>query len=545
MITAAQAVVECLRREKVGYVFGIPGTMNLPLLDVLRETPDIRFILTRHEQGAAFMAYGYARSIHKPAIVTATEGPGVTNLLTGIGAAYKGCVPVISISGAQELWVREKDASQDIDQVTMCRPVTKWAYSIPSAAKVQEAVRRAFRTALAEPLGPVHLDASKEILLEKTQPEAIEPAAYRPTSLPLCDGKELDRAAALIAKAERPVFLAGGGVLREHALPSLQRLVEMTGIPVATLQYHPDAYPTALPLALGPLGRNGWSSANRTLPQADVIVALGAHIDLFSTTFKYGIISREARLIQQSAVATDMGVVFPVAQAIAGSTASFIDGLSARLHEKWDWVNVPKIRADWEDERRRLADYGASPIAPPAVAHATREALPRDGIMIVDAGNAGKHMRVFMDTYQPDTFMYISDWGSVGAAFPIALGAKLARPDRPVLATVGDMGMMCNLGELETAVREKIPVVCVVYNDRGLGNERAFQKELYGGRFFGVDYGDVDFAALARVFGAHGERVTESSQLVPSIKRALESSLPAVVDVVIDQNTLAPVVYKQ
>jgi thiamine pyrophosphate-dependent acetolactate synthase large subunit-like protein len=173
-----------------------------------------------------------------------------------------------------------------------------------------------------------------------------------------------------------------------------------------------------------------------------------------------------------------------------------------------------------------------------------REALPKDGIMVIDAGNAGKHMRTFMDTYEPDTFMYISDWGSVGAGLPIAMGAKIARPKQPVMAAVGDMGMMCNVGELETAVREKIPVVCVVYNDRGLGNERAFQNELYGGRLFGVDYCDVDFAALARVFGAFGERVEDPAKLLPALKRALESGLPAVVDVVIDQNTLAPVVYK-
>jgi thiamine pyrophosphate-dependent acetolactate synthase large subunit-like protein len=174
-----------------------------------------------------------------------------------------------------------------------------------------------------------------------------------------------------------------------------------------------------------------------------------------------------------------------------------------------------------------------------------REALPPEGIMVVDAGNAGKHMRTFMNTYQPDTFMYISDWGSVGAGLPIAMGAKLARPKQPVMAAVGDMGMMCNIGELETAVRERIAVVCVVYNDRGLGNERAFQKELYGGRLFGVDYGDVDFAALARVFGAHGERVTEPAALLPALERALKSNLPAVIDVVIDQNMLAPVVYKK
>src|SRR5206468_4003211 len=170
MITAAQAVVDCLRREGIDHVFGIPGTMNLPILDVLRSTPEIRFVLTRHEQGAAFMAYGFARAVNRPAIVTATEGPGVTNLTTGTGAASKG------------------------------------------------------------------------ILLEHVEPEPIASSAYRPTSLPSCSAAELDRAAELIAQAKRPILLAGGGVLRENALPSLQKLADATGIPVATLQYHPDAF---------------------------------------------------------------------------------------------------------------------------------------------------------------------------------------------------------------------------------------------------------------------------------------------------------------
>ncbi|HTQ73761.1 MAG TPA: thiamine pyrophosphate-binding protein [Burkholderiales bacterium] len=545
MITGAQAIVDCLKREGVDHVFGIPGTMNLPILDVLRATPEIRFVLTRHEQGAAFMAYGYARSIHKPAVVTATEGPGVTNLVTGIGAAYKGYVPVISISGAQDLFVREKDASQDIDQVTLHRSITKWAYSIPSVGKIQEAVRRAFRIALAEPLGPVHIDVSRDILVQQTEPEAIPPAAYRPASRPACAADELGRAAALVARAERPILLAGGGVLREGALASLQRLAEATGIPVATLQYHPDAFPTSHPLSLGPLGRNGYSSANRAMPQADVVVALGAHIDTFSTTFKYGIIAKEAKLIHHSPVGTDIGVVFPVTLAVAGSTASFIDGLASGLaRKKWQWADVAKLRADWDAERKKLLDPKRTPVLPPVVAAAVREALPEDGIVIVDAGNAGKHMRVFMDTFHPDTYMYTDDWGSVGAAFPIAMGAKLARPRQPVVAALGDMGMMCNLGELETAVRERIPVVCVVFNDLGLGNERAFQKELYGGRTFAVDYGDVDFAALARVFGCHGERVTEPSKVLLAVKRALASGLPAVVDVVIDKDTHAAVVHK-
>jgi acetolactate synthase I/II/III large subunit len=545
MITGAQAVVDCLKRESVDHVFGIPGTMNLPILDVLRATPEIRFVLTRHEQGAAFMAYGYARTLHRPAVVTATEGPGVTNLVTGIGAAYKGCVPVISISGAQELFVREKDASQDIDQVTLHRSITKWAYSIPSVGKIQEAVRRAFRVALAEPLGPVHLDVSRDILMQQTESEAIAPEAYRPASLAACAPGEIDRAAELVARAERPILLAGGGVLRENALAALERLAEATGIPVATLQYHPDAFPTSHPLALGPLGRNGYSSANRAMPQADVIVALGAHIDTFSTNFKYGIISKQSKLIHHSPVGTDIGVVFPVTQAVAGSTASFIEGLASRLTgKKWRWADVAGLRRGWDAERKKMLDYKRKPILPQVVAAAVREALPEDGIVIVDAGNAGKHMRVFMDTYRPDTYMYTDDWGSVGAAFPIALGAKLARPKQPVVAAIGDMGMMCNVGELETAVRERIPVVCVVFNDLGLGNERAFQKELYGGRTFAVDYGDVDFAALARVFGCFGERVTEPAEVLPAMRRALASGRPAVVDVVIDKDTHAAVVHK-
>jgi thiamine pyrophosphate-dependent acetolactate synthase large subunit-like protein len=189
-------------------------------------------------------------------------------------------------------------------------------------------------------------------------------------------------------------------------------------------------------------------------------------------------------------------------------------------------------------------DSEADPIASQFLAHTMRRVLPANGLMVLDAGNAGKHMRVYYDTYEPGTFMSIDDWASVGAAFPIGMGAKVARPDRPVMCTVGDMGMMCNLGEIETAVRERIPVVCVVFNDEGLGNERAYQRELYGGRLYAVDYGDVDFAALARTLGAFGERVEHPSDLEGALTRAVASNQPAIVDVKIDKSTLAPVVFK-
>lgn len=547
MPTGARALVECLLREGVDHIWGIPGTQNLPLIDALRATPEIRFVLTRHEQGAAFMAYGFARASGRPAVVTATEGPGATNLATGIAAAYKGYVPVLSLCGLQEEWVRERDANQDIDQTTFFRPITKWAYSVPSAAKMQEAARKAFRLMLGEPMGPVHLDASKDVFLEETDLEPISPSAYRPLTLPDCNPADLDRAMALLGRAERPLFVVGSGVLREGLTASMQRLAEVSGIPVAALQYAPDAFPSTHPLALGPLGRNGWASANRNAPEADLIVAIGAHIDIYSTTFRYGVFGREAKLIHQSLVSSDIGVVFPVTLAVVGSTASFVEGLTQRIETadpRKAWLDVGRARSDWDVERAADVDAEADPIASQLVASTMRRTLPPNGLMVLDAGNAGKHMRVYYDTHEPGTFMSIDDWASVGAAFPIALGAKMARPDRPVMCTVGDMGMMCNIGELETAVRENIPVVCVVYNDQGLGNERAYQKELYGGRTYAVDYQNPDFGALARVFGAHGEQVTHPGDLEGALRRALASNRPAVVDVLIDQDTLAPVLYR-
>ena len=545
--TAARALVDGLLREGIDHVFGIPGTQNLAVIDALRDTPQIRFILTRHEQGAAFMAYGYARTAKRPAVVTATEGPGVTNLATAIGAAFRGYVPVISVCGVQESAMRERDATQDMDQIPFLRPITKWAYSMPNAQKVQESVRKAFRVALTEPQGPTHIEASSEILLEQVAPEPIEPAAYRNSVLPSCDSGQLDRAFDLLARAERPVFVVGRGVLNEAATGAMATLAERTGIPVAALQYSPDAFPTSHPLALGPLGRNGYGSANRVVPKADVIVAVGAHFDVFSTMYKYAVFSEHAKIVHHTTAPGQIGIVFPVALGVTGSTASFISGLSERAAKtklKKSWVDATQARAQWEAELETALRPDAEPIQSQFVAHIIRKVLPRDGLVVVDAGNGGKHVRSYFRSDEPGTFMGIDDWGSVGGALPMALGAKLAQPDRPVLCASGDMGAMCNIGELETAVREKIPVVHVIFNDQGLGNERAFQQEHYGGRLYAVDYRNPDFGALARVFGAHGEQVRKPGELEGALQRAFASGKPAVIDVLIDKKTLAPVVYK-
>ena len=344
MVTGGRAMVDCLRREGVQHVFGIPGTQNLGVIDALRDAPDVKFVLTRHEQGAAFMAYGFARASGRPGVVTATEGPGVTNLATGVAAAFKGFVPMITVTGTQEAAIRERDTSQQIDQVSFLGPITKWAYEIPTADKVQEAMRKAFRVALADPYGPVHVEASRDVWVGETESEAWEPASYRPIARPDCSPEQLDQAIELLATAERPVLLVGNGVLHEQVTEAVVRLAELTGIPVAALQYATDAYPTRHALALGALGRNGSSSANRTVPRADLIVTVGARFDMLSTSFRYGVICQTARIIQHSAVPQQIGVVYPVALGATGSTTSFVEGLTVRaqrLGRRWDWGCAP------------------------------------------------------------------------------------------------------------------------------------------------------------------------------------------------------------
>jgi thiamine pyrophosphate-dependent acetolactate synthase large subunit-like protein len=434
-----------------------------------------------------------------------------------------------------------------MDQIPFMKPITKWAYSIPYPEKIQEAVRKAFRVALTEPQGPTHIEAASEVLLQQVSPETTAPAAYRNTVPAVCDPEQMDAAWALISKAERPLFVVGRGVMKENAVAAMEQLATAAGIPVTVLQYCPDAFPATHPLALGPLGRNAFSSANKNAPEADVIVAIGAHFDVFSTMYKYGIFSESAKIIHNTSAPGQIGIVFPVELGVAGSAASFIKELAERAAKgkaRTPWVDVAKARAEFDAEITAVLKPDMEPIQPQFVAHTIRKALPKDGILVVDAGNGGKHVRTYFKSYQPNSFMCIDDWASVGGSFPIALGAKLAQPNRPVLCASGDMGAMCNIGELETAVRENIAVVYVVFNDQGLGNERAFQNEHFGGRYFAVDYKNPDFGALAKVFGAHGEHVTRPQDLEGAIQRAFASGKPAVIDVMIDQNNLAPVVHR-
>lgn len=546
-MTGAEAVVNALLAEKVMHVFGIPGTQNLPLIDVLSKTPEIRFVLPRHEQTASFMAYGYARAMKQAAVCTATEGPGVTNLMSGIAAAYKAYVPVIAIAGMPDRRMHQKDAMQLLDQVRLFEPITKWSYLAASAEMIPECMRKAFRVALADVPGPVHLSISKEFLLQELQATELRPSQYRVLEGPGCDPSKVQAALKLLEAAKSPIMIVGRETLWSEATKDVIRLAEALAIPVTTILDSMDAFPTTHPLSLGPMGRSGWPMANEAIRNSDLILAIGAKFDWTSTLLTNEIIPENIRIVQVSASPDHIGVAYPVELAVVGGLRSFL-----RQAAEWaeatsfqcPWLNLPKLKKAWEEKRISECNPGGTFVKAQYIFRTLRGLLDPDAITVVDGGNFGKHMRRHFDTFEPDTFYYNDEFGCVGSALPVAMGIKLAKPKKQVLCIAGDMGFMMNIGELETALRERISVLCIVFNDQGLGNERAWQKALYGGRLYGVDYENPNFAKVAEAFGAYGEQITRARDFEGAVKRSLASGKPAVIELLIDKEDLAPVVYK-
>lgn len=548
MTNAAEALVAQLTSEGTEYVFGIPGTQNLPILDVIRETPSLRFILTRHEQAAGFMGLGYASLARKPGVVTATEGPGATNLVTPIAAAHKANVPIIAISGSSNRAMIGLDAAQDIDQKAIFGPITRWAETVPAGQSMPELMQKAHRLALGWRPGPVHLDVSREVLLEPSTLPSVPPAAYRTTQVPDCTEASIDAAFDLLKASERPVILTGNEQMNDDAGIALIELAESLGIPVVTNTGHPDAFPTAHSLSLGVLGRGSWPPTLREVYAADLLLVIGGKLDTWTTLLNEEIISPDTRIVLNTKYADDVGRVFAIDHAAIGSVSSFIRGMTGRVKAaglQKHWLDMDAVRAEAGEWMSSQREGSPAPIRVPAATSMLREHLEDDAVLCLDPGNATKHIETHWEARKPHTFLTSVDWGCVGSAFPTAVGAKLAAPDQQVVAIVGDMGFACNMADLETCVREQINVVVIILNDNGLGNEKAFQNALYGGRHFAVDYQNPDFAEVARVFGAHGERVKNLEELGPALERSLAAARPAIIDVMIDPENLAPVTYQR
>jgi acetolactate synthase-1/2/3 large subunit/sulfoacetaldehyde acetyltransferase len=543
-LTGGQAVIELLKAERVRYIFGIVGSTFLDVLDALYDDRSVEYVNVRHEQAGAFMADGLARVTGTPGVCLVTSGPGATNLLTGVSAAYVAHSPVVVLVGGVSSEHYQKDSFQEFDLLGMFRPVTKLAVQINRPERIPELLRAALRAAMTGRRGPVFVEIPRDVLNEqRLRTDILEPGRYRADHPQLPHPEAIREAARLVSQAERPLLLVGGGVNWSGANQAVERLSEQHAIPVITAYGRNDAVPNTLPLYVGPLGRAGSPEAAAACRRADVLLVVGSRLGQFTSHFDERYVRPGTRIVQIDVESRDIGRYYPVALGIEADAReaclALLDALAREGAGKapagWR-QEAEKLRADRQARLAAEASLDVTPMKPQRVYAELRRALPPETIVALDAGAAPAYGYDRLQFSRPRTFLTPLDLGGLGFAFPAALGAKLGRPDAPVLAIHGDGGFLMNAQELETAVRHGINVVTLVMNNNCWGSEKAYQKHFYRERYIGCDIGNPRYDEYARLFGAEGYYVDHPGQVGDALKAALHCGKPAVIEIPIDPN---------
>jgi acetolactate synthase-1/2/3 large subunit/sulfoacetaldehyde acetyltransferase len=494
------------------------------------------------------MADGYARASGRAGVMLAGQnGPGATNLVTGIAQARAAYSPVVSIAGALSTGHLYRDAFQEVDQEALFRPVTKRVWTAPSAGRVPELVREAFRVALAPRRGPVQLNLPRDVLAAQAE-FAPQPAteASRTGTAPEGDRTLVAEAARLLATARRPLVIAGGGVKTSGVHEAVVALAERIGAPVATSPGHGDAVPCGHALYAGQVGPRGNRVASALAREADVILALGTRLGFNTTFYSYDNINPDAKIVQVEVEPTAIGRFFPVAVGIWGGAGKVARQLSDALagHRPGEtasaWAAAFRAeRAALLAEREETARAAAGvPIQPAALFAELREALPGDAMVTMDAGTLCLQATDQLHYARPPALFTPLDFGLVGFSFACGLGVKLACPDRPVISLMGDGGFGMAHSELGTAVANGIDTVTIVMNNQCWGAEKAYQRDFFNGRYIGAEVHNPPYDKLAELHGAAGFRVERPCEIGEAVRAALAAGRPAVIDVQVDPNAL-------
>ena len=546
---AGEVIVQSLIHAGIRYVAGVSGDSVLEILDAMYESPDIEYIPVRHEQVAVAMADGYARVTGRPMAVLTHVGPGALNLPLGLCNALKDSVPLLAISGNINSSKFGRNVWHEIDIVSLLRPVTKWNTECRSPKDVADVMRRALMEAAGKRPGPVHLSFPKDVLSAEVQP----PQRYEPVDIcvpmerPEPDPQRVARAVEMFLSAKKPLLFAGGGVQWSDACEELLAVAETTGAPVVTTDSARGAIPEDHPLSFGVVGSLGRISACEAMRGSDLVLGIGARFSDIST-IEWTLIGKDVPIIQVDLDPTEIGRQYPSAYGIEGDAkrflASFLTEIEKRgagpRRQKTDLASLPRIRelrkmADEEWAELMNKDLTARPILPQLILREAMDLLGTGAVVSVGAGTHTTFAGKFV-VGKTRRMLRSVGLGQMGYAFPAAMGGKLALPDVPAIVLVGDGDFAMVMQDLETAVRRKLAVVVVIFNDFSMGAVRHFQRTQHGGRYIGVEHGNPDFAGLAKLFGAHGERVEDPARLRPALKEAFASGKPAVLDVIIDRN---------
>ncbi len=538
-MTPSEAFVETLVAHGVTDVFGIVGSAYMDALDIF-PAAGIRFIPTVHEQGAAHMADGYARVSGRHGVCIGQNGPGITNFVTAIAAAYWAHSPVIAITPETGSGTIGLGGFQETEQLPIFSRITKYQGHVNRPERIAEFTGRCFDMALAE-RGPAQLNIPRDFFYGE-----IDVAIPRPRPLERGAGGEqsLNAAAELLAQAKFPVIVSGGGVLMAGGMEACVALAEHLGAPVVNSYLHNDSFPARHALWCGPLGYQGSKAGMKLLQQADVVLALGTRLGPFGTLPQYGIDywPKQAKIIQVDADHRMLGLVRPIAVGVCGDAKAAAAAILARLQGKRlacqqnkdeRLALIKRQKQAWESElegwtqesdewSRKVSKEDAGYLHPRQVLRELERSMPDDAMVSTDIGNICSVSNSYLRFDKPASFFAAMSFGNCGYAFPTIIGAKVAAPERPAIAYIGDGAWAMSMGEILTCVRERIPVTPVVFNNRQWGAEKKNQVDFYAHRFEGVNLENPSFAEVAIAMGVQGVTIDKLDQVGPALQKACE-----------------------
>ena len=546
-LSGGQAAVESLKVEEVEHVFGLIGSATMEMFDALYDAKDINFVGVHDERTGTHMADGYARASGRAGVILAGQnGPGATNLVTGLSQAKAAFSPVVSIAGALSSGHAYRDAFQEVDQQALFTPVTKKTWTATSVDRVPEMFREAFRTAMSPRRGPVQLNLPRDVLSATAEfGEFQKPANYRSFSMPSASVDAISQAADMLRQATRPVIVAGGGIKNTQGHEQALALAEALNCPIITAPGHGDAIPFGHPLNAGQMGPRGNPVASRLAKEADVILALGTRLGFNSTFYSYDNINEKASIIQVELEPTAIGRYFPVALGIWADAPTAAAQLTEAVQKQAAKAEVEAWAEGFKKERsaflaKRDADavMDQYPIQPSGLFRELRGALPDNAAVTMDAGTLCLQATDALNYFEPPSLFTPLDFGLVGFSFACGLGVKLAMPDRPVVSLMGDGGLGMTMSELSTAVDHGINTVTIVMNNQCWGAEKAYQRDFFGERYIGADVSSPPFNKAAELYGAKGFKVERLDEVGEAVSAALACGKPAVVDVAVDPTAL-------
>ena len=545
-LTGGQAAIKSLKKEKVKHVFGLIGSATMEMFDALYHEKSIKFIGVRDERTGTHMADGYARASNQPGIILAGQnGPGATNLVTGLAQAKAAFSPVVSIAGSYSTKDKMEDAFQGLDQQSLFKPVTKKTWTVKNTKKIPKTFSDAFNLAMSPRRGPVCINLPRNILADKGNFKINEKnQSFDNQNSTKAKSNYIKKAVKIINSSNKIVIIAGGGIKYNSKYKNVIKLAELLNIPMVTAAGHGDAIPFNHKLNAGQMGPRGNPVASKLVKEASVIIALGTRLGFNSTFYSYENINKRAKIIQVELEKRMIGRYFPVAVGIYGDAATIADQLYKEIKKQNIALDIKKWTNSYLNERKNFLlnrdkfKQKNFPIQPNGLFKQLRQVLPKNSAITLDAGTLCLQATDALEYYNPPSLFTPLDFGLVGFSFACGLGVKIAKPNKKVISLMGDGGFGMTISELSTAVEYKINTITIVMNNKSWGAEKAYQKDFYGKRYLGADISSPPFDKVAELYGAKGFKVKKVSEINQAVREALKINKPVVIDVDVDPKAL-------